>query len=105
MGSSPNAVTTHNTFCRVCHASCPLEVDVQMGRVSAVRGIPEDPLFGGYTCIKGRQLPDQISHPARLLATQRRRPDGTFESVASSSALDDIGARLTAIVQKYGPNA
>ena len=105
MGSSPNAMTTHNTFCRVCHASCPLEVDVQMGRVSAVRGVPEDPLFGGYTCIKGRQLPDQISHPARLLTTQRRRPDGTFESVASATALDDIGARLSAIVQKYGPNA
>jgi len=98
-------MTTHNTFCRVCHASCPLEVDVQMGRVSAVRGVPEDPLFGGYTCIKGRQLPDQISHPARLLTTQRRRPDGTFESVASATALDDIGARLSAIVQKYGPNA
>lgn len=105
MSASPNAVTTQHTFCRVCHASCPLEVDVQMGRVSAVRGVPDDPLFGGYTCIKGRQLPDQIAHPARLTATQRRRPDGTFESIGSSDALDDIAARLADIIQRCGPNA
>lgn len=105
MTSSPNAVTTHHTFCRVCHASCPLEVDVQMGRLSAVRGVPDDPIFGGYTCIKGRQLPDQISHPARLLATQRRRPDGTFEAIDSVAALDDIASRLVSIIERHGPNA
>ncbi len=76
-----------------------------MGRVSAVRGVPDDPLFGGYTCIKGRQLPDQISHPARLTTTQRRRTDGTFESIASSDALDDIASRLAAIIERHGPNA
>ena len=105
MSSSPNAVTTHQTFCRVCHASCPLEVDVQMGRLTAVRGIPDDPLFGGYTCIKGRQLPDQIAHPSRLLSPLRRRPDGTFEEVGSTAALDDIAARLADIVERHGPNA
>lgn len=105
MSASPNAVTTHQTFCRVCHASCPLEVDVQMGRAIAVRGVPSDPIFGGYTCIKGRQLPDQISHQSRLTAVQRRRSDGTFEEVASSAALDDIADRLRRIVDEYGPNA
>ncbi|MEY3034707.1 MAG: hypothetical protein RLZ86_1329, partial [Actinomycetota bacterium] len=105
MSASPNAVTTHQTFCRVCHASCPLEVDVQMGRAIAVRGVPGDPIFGGYTCIKGRQLPDQISHQSRLTAVQRRRSDGTFEDVASSAALDDIADRLRRIVDEYGPNA
>ncbi len=76
-----------------------------MGRVTAVRGVADDPIFGGYTCIKGRQLPDQISHPSRLLSTLRRRPDGTFEEVTSNEALDDIGARLAEIRATYGPNA
>ena len=98
MGQSANRVTTHQTFCRVCHASCPLEVDVQLGRVTAVRGVPEDPIFAGYTCIKGRQLPDQMTHSSRLRQPLRRRPDGTFEPTSSKDALDAIGAELRRII-------
>ena len=79
-----SGIETKSSFCRVCHASCPLEVDVQNNRVIAVRGVMDDPLFEGYTCIKGRQLPDQMADPHRLRAPLRRRPDGTFEEVASS---------------------
>jgi len=100
-----DATTTHHTFCRVCHAACPLEVDVQGGRAIAVRGVPDDPLFGGYTCIKGRQLPDQMTHPGRLLRTLRRRVDGTFENVTSAEAMDDIASRLATIVERHGPRA
>ena len=78
------AVDTHRSFCRVCHAACPIEVDVAHDpagdRVVAVRGVKEDPLFEGYTCIKGRQLPDQIHHPDRsctpAAAACRRRVRG-----------------------------
>ncbi len=98
-------VSTHHTFCRVCHASCPLEVDVQFGRVTAVRGVPEDPIFAGYTCIKGRQLPDQMVHDSRLRSALRRRPDGTFEPVSSTDALDSIAAELRRIIDTYGPRA
>jgi anaerobic selenocysteine-containing dehydrogenase len=96
---------TTTTFCRVCHASCPMEVDVVDNRVVAVRGVMDDPLFEGYTCIKGRQLPDQMADPHRLREPLRRRPDGTFEAVSSAEALDDIAARLRDIIAKYGPRA
>ncbi len=96
---------TTTTFCRVCHASCPMEVDVQDNRVIAVRGVMDDPLFEGYTCIKGRQLPDQMADPNRLRAAMRRRPDGTFEEVASSEALDQIATELRRIIDTYGPRA
>ncbi|MGB8862009.1 MAG: molybdopterin-dependent oxidoreductase [Ilumatobacteraceae bacterium] len=96
---------TTTTFCRVCHASCPLEVDVQDNRVIAVRGVMDDPLFEGYTCIKGRQLPDQMADPNRLRAPLRRRPDGTFEEVTSGEALDEIAAELRRIIDTYGPRA
>ncbi|MGI9603982.1 MAG: molybdopterin oxidoreductase, partial [Acidimicrobiales bacterium] len=69
-------VETHKSFCRVCHAACPVEVDIEAGSVTAVRGVREDPLFEGYTCIKGRQLADQIHHPDRLRAALRRAPGG-----------------------------
>jgi anaerobic selenocysteine-containing dehydrogenase len=98
-------ITTDRTFCRVCHASCPMEVDIDDGRLIAVRGVTDDPLFEGYTCIKGRQLPDQMAHPDRLRSPLRRRPDGTFEPLSSTEALDEIAARLRHIIDTYGPRA
>jgi anaerobic selenocysteine-containing dehydrogenase len=65
----------------------------------------DDPLFEGYTCIKGRQIPDQMSDPKRLRAPLRRRPDGTFEQVDSAEALDEIAAELRRIIDTYGPRA
>jgi len=35
----------------------------------------------------------------------RRRPDGTFEEVASSEALDEVAAKLKAIIDEHGPRA
>ena len=62
------AVETRRTFCRVCHVACALDVDVDVAadKVLAVRGVVDDPVFGGYTCSKGRQLPAQLSDPDRL---------------------------------------
>lgn len=97
--------STHLSFCRVCHASCPIEVDVSSDRVTAVRGVVADPLFAGYTCIKGRQLPDQMAHPARLLRPLMRRPDGSFEEVESDDALDRIASTLRRIIDENGPRA
>jgi len=50
---------TAKSFCRFCHANCAIEVDIEAGRACAVRGDTSDPLFGGYTCMKGRELPAQ----------------------------------------------
>ncbi len=105
-------IETRRSFCRVCHASCPIDVDVEVddaalpgGRVVAVRGVPEDPLFKGYTCIKGRQLPEQMHHPARLRGPLRRTDDGRLEDVDSATAFDEIAAKLRSIIDTYGPRA
>jgi anaerobic selenocysteine-containing dehydrogenase len=99
-------IETRKTFCRVCHAACPMEIDVVDGtQIVAVRGDRTDPLFEGYTCIKGRQLADQYHDPGRLRGPLRRRPDGTFEDATSSEALDEIAARIGRIVDQHGPRA
>jgi anaerobic selenocysteine-containing dehydrogenase len=82
-----------------------MEVDVVDNRVVAVRGVLDDPLFEGYTCIKGRQLPDQMADPNRIVRPLRRRPDGTFEETSSTEALDEIAAELRRIIDTYGPRA
>jgi len=100
-----DAVRTHHSFCRFCHASCPIEVDVVADRAVAVRGVPEDPLFAGFTCIKGRQIPEQMTHRGRLRSSLRRRTDGSFEEIPSDEAMDEIGERLRHILETHGPRA
>ncbi len=93
------------SFCRICQAFCAVEVEVEDGRVTAVRGDPSDPMTGGYTCMKGRQMPDQLYDPQRLRTCLRRRSSGGFEEISTEQALDEIAGRLLAIIAEYGPRA
>ena len=98
-------VDIKRSFCRICHAACPVDVHIDDGRVVKVSGVDEDPIFRGYTCIKGRQLPDQIHDPGRLRETLRRNESGTFDVVPSADALDEVAAKLRAIIDEHGPRA
>lgn len=98
-------VSTAKSFCRICHAACPIEVDVDSGQVVAVRGDRSDPLFEGYTCVKGRHLPEQHADPGRLRTALRRNPEGALVPVASGEALDAVAAELDRIIGIHGPRA
>lgn len=99
------SLETRKSYCRVCHNYCALEVDLEDGRPVAVRGDASDPVYGGYTCIKGRQLPELHRHPARVLRPLRRNADGGFDEVTSADAVGEIAERIGAIVAEHGPRA
>ena len=99
------SLSVRRSFCRICHAACPIDVHVDGNRVVKVTGVADDPLFHGYTCVKGRQLPEQFADPGRLTSPLRRTPSGTFETVGSHEALDEVAARLRAILDEHGPRA
>jgi anaerobic selenocysteine-containing dehydrogenase len=84
---------------------CPIVVTIEDGRAIEVHGDREAPLFEGYTCPKGRALPEIHANPNRLLHSLRRRADRTHEPIASAEAIDEIAVRLRDIVDRYGPNA
>jgi anaerobic selenocysteine-containing dehydrogenase len=93
-------VATHKSFCRFCHANCAIEVDVQDGAAIAVRGDPDDPVFGGYTCLKGRELHVAHSHPDRL-----RQSLKAGQPIATQTALDEIAATWRRLIDTYGPRS
>lgn len=99
------AVTTHRTFCRFCHANCAIVVDVENGRVKAVRGDPEDPEYGGYTCMKGRELPDSHNAAHRLHHSLVRGLDGEFRETPMLEALARVSDDLRRIIDRYGPDS
>ena len=106
---SDTTVEVKRSFCRICHAACPVNVHIEQqngaDRVVKVTGVDEDPLFNGYTCIKGRQLPDQIHHPARLRHALKRNVGGNLEEIGSGDALDEVAAQLRQIIDEHGPRA
>ncbi|MBP1684921.1 MAG: hypothetical protein H6Q33_1064 [Deltaproteobacteria bacterium] len=102
----PNRIESKKSFCRLCHVFCGITVDIASGRgrVVAVRGDPENPFSRGYTCPKGRAVPEDIHHPERLL-TCRRRVGSAWSDLACEQALDEIALQLRHIAERHGPRS
>jgi anaerobic selenocysteine-containing dehydrogenase len=96
---------TKTSTCRLCTALCPIVVTIEDGRAVEVHGDREAPLFEGYTCPKGRALPEIHANPKRLLHSLRRRPDGTHEPIGSEAVVEEIADRLRDVVDRHGPNS
>ena len=101
---SPTSRTV-TSYCRFCHSCCPILVEVEDGVVTKVRGDPENELYHGYSCVKGRALPEQHSDPDRLLHSLKRRADGSYEPIPSEQAIDEIAVKLGEILAAHGPLA
>jgi anaerobic selenocysteine-containing dehydrogenase len=79
------------SFCRMCQAMCGIVVHVDGDRVVRVSGDPDHPVSEGYTCPKGRALPDVHHDPARL-------DDPLWEQT-----LDGLAATLAEVIDRHGP--
>jgi anaerobic selenocysteine-containing dehydrogenase len=84
---------------------CPIVVTIEDGRAVEVHGDREAPLYEGYTCPKGRALPEVHANPKRLLHSLRRWPDGSHEQISSEEVVDEIADRLRDVVDRHGPNS
>ena len=93
------------TYCRFCHAYCPMVATVEDNRLLAVGPDTDNPVYGGYTCVKGRQMVEQIYHPGRLQGSQKRSGDGSFAGVDTQQALDEIATKLQGILERHGPRS
>jgi anaerobic selenocysteine-containing dehydrogenase len=99
-------MVTHRTTCKVgaCEPFCGIEVDVEDGRMVAVRPDREHPVTKGYICVKGTHVPDYQNDPDRLLSPLRRNATG-WEVIAWETALGDVGRKLRSIRDAHGPGA
>jgi formate dehydrogenase len=89
-------------WCGVCEASCGLIATVRNGKILQLRPDKEHPQSRGFACPKGINFPDVLNDPDRLREPVRRNVDGTFTPVGWDEALDDIGARLRAVIRTHG---
>jgi anaerobic selenocysteine-containing dehydrogenase len=98
-------MTTVTSICRSCLAMCPILVEVEDGRAVKVTGDRDAIAFDGYTCPKGRALPEQTNSPHRLLHSVKRTADGGFDRIGVDQAIEEIAGRLRAIIDEHGPRS
>jgi anaerobic selenocysteine-containing dehydrogenase len=100
----PGFTGTRLTACNLCEAICGLELTLEDGEVTGIRGNPDDPLSRGYICPKGVALADVYDDPDRLRRPIRRVGDEWVE-IAWDEALDRVADALAATLEAHGRNS
>ena len=94
------------SFCRICFGHCGMVLTVDDNdRLVSIRADRDDPQTLGFACFKGLQAVDQHHGSARIRTPLKRNADGELVPVPLEQALDEIGARMRAILDKHGPDA
>jgi anaerobic selenocysteine-containing dehydrogenase len=91
--------------CRNCGSSCPVLVTLDGNRVLKVEGDPDAPLYRGYTCPKGRAIPQQYHNPNRLFHSLKRLPDGSHVPISSAQLVEEIADKIGWIIDQHGSQA
>jgi anaerobic selenocysteine-containing dehydrogenase len=96
--------TVAHRICPFCEACCGLELELDKGRITAIRGHEEDVHSAGFLCPKAVALRDLHEDPDRLRAPQVLR-DGVHVEVSWDEAFAEIERRLVPILAQHGPDA
>jgi anaerobic selenocysteine-containing dehydrogenase len=94
----------HLRTCPLCEAMCGLQIHVENGRVTSIRGNRDDVWSRGHLCPKGVSLAALHDDPDRI-----RRPliklDGRWREVSWDAAFRRCTELLTPVIEKYGIGA
>lgn len=91
-----------STACILCSVNCGLQVQVQDGHFTKIKGDKTNPRSRGYACEKPAGLEHYQNHEDRLTSPLRRRPDGSFEEIDWETAISEVARRLAAIRDVHG---
>ena len=87
--------------CPLCEAGCGLEITVDEGRVTRIRGDRDDVFSKGFLCPKGSALKQLHDDPDRLRRPLVKR-DGVHVEVDWPEAWAVVADRLPAIIAEHG---
>ena len=94
----------HHRACNLCEAICGLEIRVEGGKITSIRGDGEDPLSRGHLCPKAVALQDIHDDPDRLRHPMLRQGD-EWRRIGWDEAFDRAAEGLLGIQRRHGRNA
>jgi anaerobic selenocysteine-containing dehydrogenase len=97
-------VDTAYTTCPLCEATCGLELTLDGGRITGVRGDRDDVFSHGFICPKGASFGELDADPDRL-RTPRVRRDGVLVPVDWPEAFNAVHSGLTRVIEAHGRDA
>ena len=95
---------THYRACNLCEAICGLEIRVENGEITSIRGDKQDPFSRGHICPKAVALKDVYEDPDRLKHPMRRTDSG-WQRLGWEEAFDLAAERIRAVREAHGPDA
>ena len=98
------SMSTHYRACHLCEAICGLEIRVEDGRVTDIRGDRDDPLSHGYICPKATALADLQEDPDRLRRPMLREGSSWCE-IGWEEAFTIAAERLRTVRAQHGADA
>jgi anaerobic selenocysteine-containing dehydrogenase len=90
------------TACPLCSRNCGLEVEIQEGKFTKIKGDYKHPISQGYICQKAARLEYYQNHDDRLRYPLKRQKDGTFVRINWETALSEIAEQLNQIKKQHG---
>ena len=94
--------------CNLCEAICGLELTIDQGKVTAVRGNAADPLSRGHICPKGVAIADVYDDPDRLRRPVKRvgpANDPQWVEISWDEAFDLVADGLARATNEHGRDA
>ncbi len=95
-------MTWKKTACILCSENCGLEIKVDAGRFTHIRGDKANPESRGYLCQKATRLDHYQNHEDRLSSPLEKQADGSWKPISWDIAIAAIAQKLLAIKAEYG---
>jgi len=94
----------HYRTCNLCEAMCGLEIELEGGEITAIRGDQDDPFSRGHICPKAVALQDIYLDPDRLKHPVAREGDRWVE-ISWDEAFDRVAEGFRSIRERHGAEA
>ncbi|NLC11033.1 MAG: molybdopterin-dependent oxidoreductase [Firmicutes bacterium] len=99
------AGATYHTVCGLCDAFCGLDISVENGNITQLRGRKSHPLSKGLLCPKGRNINHIIKDAQKLNKPMLKTAANRWQKISWAEAEDILVEQLKRIKEKHGAHS
>lgn len=96
-------VETKFTFCRLCEATCGLQVEIEDNRIVGITPDRDHVVSRGYACVKGTRYAS-IQHNPDRITQPLKRVGQAWQEISWQQAISEIAAKIQQLIARHGPD-